>query len=1128
MKCESFDLISHQFSKGATLIEASAGTGKTYSIAFMVLRLVVEKKISIDKILVVTFTKAATEELRERVRERLYEAREGLINGAAAEVENSDPTIAEWIAKRSELGQLKDDIEELTNALSNIDQAAILTIHGFCNRVLSEYPLESGQPFKSELSSNISAVSREIVEDFWRRNLYQRSGDEVSAITKRFSKPEDLMDLVRAVNGGMVEVVPKVDSLDVTLKNLIAVERQWREWIKNSGSTLKLFIEDALRESWIAKNKRAKLQRMLDAVQKNPAEFFAYVESAFLKSHKARVAEFIADLQPPFQLITQLNELSSQLPIAFKLELLKSYSADLESRLDSKNMMGYDDLIKRLADALTQEGSSLVKEVGNKYRVALIDEFQDTDAEQWSIFSTLFLDSDHYLYLIGDPKQSIYRFRGADIHAYLRAKSECSYHYTLTTNWRSTPLMVEAVNTIFTMRDDPFQLTGLDFNKVSAGKSEEWRSPPLLWWELAPQDGGKPWNIEYSEPLIRNNIVSEIVSLLNGEGVKAQDIAILVDTNWHANEYKDALALADVPSITNTKSSVFQSREAKELWRVMVALEQPRDLRLAKQALSVSWFGLDGESLVNSKSWDLVLERWLTIAHDLSLRWQNSSFIAVLYDLLQEYAVVDKLSIHLDAERRITNIMQLLELMQQEVLEQHLSIKQTVSFLALKITDSSANRAGGESDELRLERDAEAVQIVTMHSSKGLQYKIVFCPFLWKHKLNRDKVVKVHSAAGTLIDLGSDLLDERKKKAQIELDLEALRIAYVAVTRAESRCYLVVGDGLKDFHKSALGKLLNGQALPVGEPFQHKYLKVATSAVLHTSNDDKKEFIPVIFARNEVDVSYRMTSFSGLDRDRVAGVVSKQSIIKEKALLPKGAHFGNLIHDLLENIPFSELAISLNRELLKRKCQQYGVSLEDREDHLEELLIKVVTTPLSNLDNPADLDFTLSGTDPERTLKEMSFFYSIDSVDLEELNRLLLAESDIPFQPIQASTISGYLNGFIDLVCEHNGRFFIMDYKSNFLGNSYTDYGEEAIFEAMREHNYGLQFTIYSMALHQYLLNRDPDYSYEDNFGGVKYLFVRGMDGESCDNGIFNYRASEELLNQVQYIFNSNGVGGER
>ena len=187
-------------------------------------------------------------------------------------------------------------------------------------------------------------------------------------------------------------------------------------------------------------------------------------------------------------LIAQLNELSSQLPISFKSELLKSYSADLESRLDSKNMMGYDDLIKRLADALRKEGSSLVKEVGNRYRVALIDEFQDTDAEQWSIFSKLFLDSEHYLYLIGDPKQSIYRFRGADIHAYLRAKSECSYHYTLTTNWRSTPLMVEAVNTIFTMRDDPFQLTGLDFNKVSAGKSEEWRSPPLLWWELAPQD----------------------------------------------------------------------------------------------------------------------------------------------------------------------------------------------------------------------------------------------------------------------------------------------------------------------------------------------------------------------------------------------------------------------------------------------------------------------------------------------------------------------------------------------------------------------------------------------------------------------------------------------------------------
>lgn len=1172
---QSFDLLEHQFQTGASLIEASAGTGKTFSIAMLVTRLVVEKAIPIDQILVVTFTKAATEELKERIRARLLEARNHLQEHALDSKSDSksdsnsnlepDPFLTQWCQQiergtpltndysNSEVSGEQDNrsiaLKRIAMALADIDQAAIFTIHSFCQRILLEYPLESGQSFSGELSTNIDAQRDQVLQDFWRNLVYEKPANETAVLVNAidqiaidssasnvfYSRLKQRLGPQLAKLGYLLQqldahshIENAEQSLDELVQQSLLTQQKIDDFFDTLEPNLGEFIRAAEDNGWLNKNQINTTKTRYQERFNHPQEFFDKLPGAVLKAHKSKLDNVIDLANLPAGLFAQQQKLQKQLPLAIIQQLMAFYFDALNQQLDTENALSFDDLIQRLAQALTQADKSafLVQQIQARFQAAFIDEFQDTDLQQWKIFSTLFANSHTYLYLIGDPKQAIYKFRGADIYAYLQAKKACEYHYTLDTNWRSVPNLVEAVNHLFERQDDPFLTADLQeigdfpFHRVNAGKEDNQDLEVCHLWEMPPSPEKKAWNAEPAQTLIRENILAHISRQLQN-GAQPKEFAVLVRGNKTAALYQTEFLKLGIPAVINSKESVYQSEQALELLSVMQALHEPADIRKAKQALATRWFGFSAQQLLQAVESD-TLEVWLDSLFEHHKTWQQKGFMAAIYGLLDEWQVRQHLAMHPMGERNITNIFHLVELLQKAALQEHLNMTKTLQLLESHTQKPPA----GDDEILRLETDEEALQIVTLHSSKGLQYKYVYCPDLWAFKgLKETKLLVSQENGQTILDLGSTKFEGRKKRIEHELQAEDMRLIYVALTRAEERLYIVYGESLKEYSGSPLGKLL-GKELPQKTGFVQQQLELEPQALPYQANQQTVSFAARAFERQNIQTRRRVFSFSGLVKNRphetphdksqedheLEQKISELKISTSE--LPKGAEFGNLVHALLEKSRFDQLADGVDESLRQMLSDQYGVRWAPerlkREAQLasfDSMMRNIVKTPL-DLDRP---EFTLGKINQTRILKEMGFFYAISPTATPKLNQLI-AQTDIPFSPLASDAIDGYLNGFIDLIVEFEGKFYIMDYKTNYLGNDPENYSMEIMHQEMSHHSYGLQFTLYTLAVHQYLKTRLPEYDYETHFGGIKYLFVRGMNGHSAEHGIYSYRPKLELI----------------
>lgn len=1181
MTPNAFDLIQHTFKPGATLIEASAGTGKTYSIAMLVVRLIVEQNIPIEKILVVTFTKAATEELKARIRTRLVEARDHF-QGA-----NHDKKLTEWCQNIEDKALAQ---QRLALALANVDQAGIFTIHSFCQRTLSQFPLESQQSFVNELTADIGMHKARVLKDFWRQTTYCRSKDEVSHLLDIVANiPVDTQQKAyqnqKAENGAFLaklgSVLNQIDSpevqvepslsldksntsattlenwqkqFDVSLQQSVKSQQQLTTFFQQHDQPILAFISHAEQAGWIAANKINKTKTLFAKRLQDPKTFFDYFATAFKKAYQVQVTNFLAQIDLPWKLFHDIPQHAKQVQISLIQMLIHHYFKQLAEQLNEHHQMSFDDLILRLAEALNQgqASESLITQIQQTYQAAFVDEFQDTDQRQWQIFSQLFNNTSTFLYLIGDPKQAIYKFRGADIFAYLQAKKHCQYHYTLDTNWRSTPSLVAAINQLFTQIDDPFLVAEIEeiddfpFCPVKAGRKEPSNQPSFHFWQmpLPPEEHSKStgrgqdkktvWKADPAKATIAQNVVADIAQKLsqssqidstepNAPRAKPQDFAILVRGNQTAADYQATLRKHGIPAVINARQSVFQTEQALELLRIMRALAEPNQINLAKQALSSPWFATSGEQFLQDEE-NQQLEQWLATLNQHHQIWLQKGFMAALYQLINAQQVRENLAKLANGERQLTNIFHLIERIQSACLEQHFNLPQTLSYLEQQIQNPPA----GEDDVLRLETDEDAVQVVTMHASKGLQYKYVYCPELWKTLPSASKqIIQVQEQGTQILDLGSEQKPLRQRKLQLEAQSETMRLLYVALTRAEEQLFVVFGDNLDGYQKSALYHLLQ-QSLPAGKEFQTQLLALSPSIAQVIPKNNALHFANQLFTRNNINTRRRVFSFSGLvknsaheaptDKGQEQATTENWLAAKQEVSnLPKGAEFGNLVHDLLEQCTFQALAQQVDPELKQQLSSKYGVrwsdTLPNQSQRFDQMLQQVVTTPLS----ATDPNFTLANIAANRTLKEMAFFYAINPTHTEALNRLLL-ETDIPYSPIAAEAIEGYLNGFIDLVVEYQGKFYVMDYKTNYLGNDHANYHREAMQHEMTHHSYGLQFILYSLALHQYLQTRIVNYDYQQHFGGVKYLFVRGMDGNSHQHGVYSYCPPVELIQSLQTL----------
>ncbi|MFP3019339.1 MAG: exodeoxyribonuclease V subunit beta [Arsenophonus sp.] len=1178
---------------GYRLIEASAGTGKTYTIALLYLRLLLGlgrknaffRPLSVKEILVVTFTKAATDELRLRIRHNIHQMRKACIRGGIGLHKDS-------IYRRllSAISDRKINAQLLFTAEHQMDEASIYTIHGFCQRILMHNAFAAGILFEQSIIKDEYSLQKQACNDFWRCNFYPQNYFITKAILEEWSNPDELLDEIRPYLQGDIPtfINQKIEnqSIKKLYKTLISnIKIIKKLWILNLSNFFDLISNSSVNKRIY---NRSNLQSWLEAVTdwaqltnidyKIPKELSRFSQSELLdKTIMGNLAEhevFLAIDNLLEQSITLRNFIISKAIINIRQTILK------EKR--RRGEIGFDDLLSHLDLALNSEdGEKLANKIRNHYPVVMLDEFQDTDPQQYRIFKRIYHGYNNCgLLYIGDPKQAIYSFRGADIFTYLKAKNQIESHYTLDTNWRSSSSMVAAVNQLFSKVKNPFLFEQIPFNRINSisvnqnlnffHKTKKISALNFFYLEKETLS-----ILDYQEKM-SYHFASQICDWLKeGENgrtwlyrnnekypLTAMDIMILVRTRREAGIIQKSLSKFNISSVfLSNKESIYSTDEAKDLLWLLEAVLSPEKESTLRCALATRLIGLSAQDIEQLNQdeiqWEIRVEEFTNYL----LIWQRNGILRTLCAVMTSNRIAENLLMdNIDGERRLMNLMHLSELL-QEAESQLYSKYSLVRWLAQKIDQPDPLL---ENHQIRLENDKNLVNISTIHKSKGLEYPIVCLPFdsQFLHKNiaifhDREKFQKC--------------FDLKQQKASIRLSNEEhlsedLRILYVALTRSIYHCSVGIRPFKKNrrnieninttLDKSALNYLLkNGQS--DNTIFLCKNLsELASENISITPVTDiklspwypKKEKPMKLFARNftgKIQNNWQITSYSGLIHKKIDSLSDKiivndlntkiniedllpkmgdelkgnrfsfQGEIENKNAhtFPKGAKTGNFLHFLLKLLPFNQYP---EESWLAKKLEQFGFS-SDWAFTLKMWLIDIYHVPLLK-DN-----FSLSKLISEFQLNEMQFHLPIKKLLFPSmLNKLVSQYDDLSkhCQPLNFDPVTGVLNGYIDLVFKWKDRFYLIDYKSNWLGENSLTYSQETIERVIIDHRYDLQYQLYTLALHRYLQNRLSKYFYQKHFGGIIYLFLRGIDSKNSGYGIYHTTPAFELINSLDKLFN--------
>lgn len=1184
---------------GVQLIEASAGTGKTYSIASLYLRLLLTRRLGVEQILVVTFTEAATAELHERVRSRLQAAIQAFASGEPGQ----DDFLRDLMASRPDRST---DLALLQKALASIDEAAITTIHGFCHRMLQRGAFESGMPFDLELVSQVEPLVQEVVHDFLATLSHAEEPRLVALFHGMMTEPELLAWAREAVRHrefpltGLPDLAPGY----LLRQALAAFGEAQKMWQRESAAIRAncdpgIFLKD-FREK-LAAGLLDRLAAYLDTTA--PASFIlpagaesltpdAFTGAAGQKKICTAAAIRKGEIpHHPFferwqRYVGAVAELRQGFVAATLAQLATFARQELPRRLYRDQAQSFDDLLHGLDRALSGSGGpALAAFIRASYPVALIDEFQDTDPVQYRIFQAIYGQAAEQtgLFLIGDPKQAIYAFRGADIFAYLKAAADAGDCHTMTTNWRADNGLVSAVNRLFGGALGPFLDERIVFTPVSGAHAETrwqgqgaWQAPLqflALPAEYLPGRGNRIAATTLEE-LMPELVARDIVRLLTsgsrieGRAVRPADIAVLVHKNRQADAMQQALHRHGVASVLQSRASVFDSHEARELLLLLWAVAEPVDSLRLRSALVTDYFGLSAGELLQLDRDEQALQVWLDRFGRWHQLWRDHGFMRFMGQCREEAGITARLVRYADGLRRLTNLRHLSELLHAREQQTHCRPLALCAWLAEQCRD----REGAEEAELRLESDAEAVQLVTIHRSKGLQYPVVYCPYLWRGLSDRrppPKFLTYHDPAAEWAGRLAVFPDATQRAEQErETFAENLRLLYVAVTRAK-HCCLIPWAGASSYSSSALAYLLHRATSPSAaldewysqldslshaELFDRLARRVAREEGWGLRVLDPGEQVKPLAAATatatlppcpvpmvQVDRGWRVGSFSGLtasatastpegerDYDAVAAASAPAAEAPAGevplAAFPKGATAGNFFHRLLEVASFQAAAFEL-LPLVTAQLRAFGFVAAQWQEPVCLAMQEMLATPL------APAAFALRDLAPAQRLHELPFLFPVRSagsgaVRQQDLSRAMaveaagvMAEYADRLAALAFVPLAGYLKGFVDLVFEHQGRWYLVDYKSNHLGDHYPDYEQSALCRAMADHHYYLQYHLYCLALDRYLRLRLSDYRYEEHFGGVFYLFLKGMHPEKPGNGVFYDRPPAARLAALAELF---------
>lgn len=1154
--------------RGERLIEASAGTGKTFTIAALYLRLLLglggeaayPRAISVEELLVVTFTEAATEELRGRIRSNIHELRIACMRG-----ESDNPLYSALLA---EIADKDDAAKTLLLAERQMDEAAVFTIHGFCQRMLSLNAFESGMLFEQQLIEDESRLRYQACADFWRRHCYPLTRDIAAVIHDVWKGPRDLLKSLDRWLQGEAPQLKSPPAADETLAErhqqiigrIDSLKQQWREQVGE--------IEGVLEDSGLDRRKfnRGNQGKWLEKVTawaqeetlsyQLPDALEKFAQSFLLERTKAGGEPPVHPLFSAVESLLASSLTLTDLVLARAMVEIRDAVAREKRR---RGELGFDDMLSRLDEALRGDsGEALASAIRQRFPVAMIDEFQDTDPQQYRIFRRIWRQRpETALLLIGDPKQAIYAFRGADIFTYMKARGDVAAHYTLDTNWRSSPGMVGSVNRLFSLSDNPFMFREIPFLPVkSAAKNQGLRFTvdaadvlAMNVWLMPGDTVGAGDYQTFMAQLCATQIRDWLSAgqqgrarLWRGETsrpVQASDITVLVRNRLEAAQVREALQTLGIPSVyLSNRDSVFETLEAQELLWLLQAVLSPERENTLRSALATSMFGLTALDIENlnqdEQAWDALVEEF----SEYRQIWRQRGVMPMLRALMTARHIAENLLATRGGERRLTDILHISELL-QEAASQLESEHALVRWLTQHIAEPDSNAA---SQQMRLESDKHLVQIVTIHKSKGLEYPLVWLPFIARFRKQDQAFYHDRETFAAVLDLGQD--EASLELAEAERLAEDLRLLYVALTRAVWHCSLGVAplssrkSGNSDFHLSALGRLLQaGEAMDAAglaarlADFCHGDIALQRPGELDlTPWQAPAASIPPLSARElqrRIADDWRVTSYSGLQQHGFSGgqdllprldvdAAGVGEVVEDPQLtphqFPRGAAPGTFLHSLFEELDFTQ---PVPDGWMAEKLQLSGFDAQ-WAPVLTDWLGGVLQTRLPGPDIALN---RLAARDKQ---VEMAFYLPIAQLlTAERLDALIRRydplSADTP--PLDFRQVRGMLKGFIDLVFRHEGRYYLLDYKSNWLGEDREAYTRPAMEQAMRAHRYDLQYQLYSLALHRYLRHRLADYDYDRHFGGVIYLFLRGMDGQEGGQGIFTTRPVRPLIDGLDQLF---------
>jgi exodeoxyribonuclease V beta subunit len=1182
---------------GRSLIEASAGTGKTWTIAVLYLRLILEQQLSPRQLVVTTFTDAAAQELRERLRGKLLWAEKIAMQDDPAVIPCE--TDEAWLRARwqDDPAGRQTDLQRIRLALAEMDVAPVGTLHALCARILAEHPFACGTPFVSGKLVDGRIVLDEVARDLWRR--LQQGADEDALVQLQQTVEADLTlgklaSRLRAclTPGVTVPLIAKTQNEEILSPEWVP---RLRELIANDG----VFRKDSrLRRTWEA------LAELIEDPARYPAdhltgELTAATElkgilAAYKDDGEVRaIAEFSARCAP---FIEQRRQRMLQ---QFWHEISAIAHHEIEQRQRRRNLHSFDDLLGSVVAALDREADgsgdrALADALHQAWPVAMVDEFQDTDSVQYRILDRIYSDADGsrrgQLVMIGDPKQAIYRFRGGDIEAYRKAAATADLpsRLTLAVNHRSSSALVAALNEFFDCAGPALSAGDADsaihYQAVEASHRRDNEiyaidgvpcARPLVIDYRVDDPGNAATRRDRALRACANQIVEMLQDgrhTIKGDSLQASDIAVLLPAAANIRELRDLLRERGVPCVTSERSSVFDAPIARELLVVLHAVVHNADAGVVRAALATRLWGASfselqklEEDVIAFKQISETFRAW----HD---DWQTRGVQAVVEALLERMAV--RYLRTTGGERAITDLRHLGELLQEQG-EAVTGAEELLVWFAAQAADGSDEGAGEEAADaarLRIESDDARVRVMTLHASKGLEFPIVFLPLMWNHgERPGNGLPVINEDGGRIVQVSREAAEKEKS----DLQDERFRVLYVAMTRAIHACHVFAlppqraarqnsANPLQGTARPALDVMIERmQAQPglvaLAERMPHVDWRAAPgwasesevglvyrfaaadeqmqrtarippprpggplegkhSFTTLTHEHAKAALDPDASAVDESDADTAPTLDEVIESEAVDAEESAHPLLVELAAV-RGADFGNAVHAMFEH---REVGLSFHQqhELINAKLADYSVRLKPVDPvafvhALGERLQGALDAPLGASAAP---HLRLSDLQAGDLLAEMQFFFPLRQTSMQQLREVCARHGEADLVPHGARVLEGLMNGKIDLIFQHEGRYYLLDYKGNDLGERIADYQGQRLLDAMRGANYRFQALLYAVALDRYLRQRlGQAYRRSEQLGECFYLFIRGA-GLGPGAGIWRHRFADRLLDAVSAVF---------